>query len=47
MHGRGNDDVDKKTSDEITRKIGEQDKQSNHSYLSTPATPSSLNLYKI
>jgi hypothetical protein len=47
MHGRGNDDVDNKTSDEMTRKNGEQDKQSNHSYLSTPTTPSSLNLCNI
>jgi hypothetical protein len=39
MHARGNDDVDNKTSDEITRKNVEQDKWSNHSYLSTPATP--------
>jgi hypothetical protein len=39
MHARGNDDVDNKTSDEITRKNVEQDKWSNYSYLSTPATP--------
>jgi hypothetical protein len=30
MHARGNDDVDNKTSDEMTRKNGEQDKRSNH-----------------
>jgi hypothetical protein len=42
MHARGNDDVDNKTSDEMIRKMG-----SKHSYLSTPATPPSLNLYKI
>jgi hypothetical protein len=47
MHAKGTDDVDNKTSDEMTRKNGEQDKQSNHSYLSTPTTPPSLNLYKI
>jgi hypothetical protein len=46
MHDRGNDDVDNKTSDEMTRKMREQDKRSNHSYLSTPATPSSLNLVR-
>jgi hypothetical protein len=44
MHARGNDDVDNKTSDEMTRKIGKQDKQNNHSYLSTMAIPPSLNL---
>jgi hypothetical protein len=42
MHARNNDDVDNKTSDEMTRKKGEQDKRSNHSYLSTPATPPKL-----
>jgi hypothetical protein len=47
MHARGNDDVDNKTSDEMNRKNGEQDKWSNHSYLSTPATPPSLNLCEI
>jgi hypothetical protein len=47
MHARGNDDVDNKTSDEMTTKNGEHDKWSNHSYLSTLATPLSLNLYKI
>jgi hypothetical protein len=47
MHASDNDDVDNKTSDEMNRKNGEQDKQSNHSYLSTPATPPSLNLYEI
>jgi hypothetical protein len=47
MHARGNDDVDNKTNDEINRKNGEHDKQSNHSYLSTPATPLSLNLCEI
>jgi hypothetical protein len=46
MHDMGNDDVDNKTSDEIT-KNGEQDKQSNQSYLITLATPPSLNLCKI
>jgi hypothetical protein len=39
MHTRGNDDMDNKTSDEMTRKNGEQDKQSNHSHLSTSAIP--------
>jgi hypothetical protein len=39
IHAKGNDDVDNKTSDEMTRKNGEQDKWSNRSYLSTPATP--------
>jgi hypothetical protein len=29
-HARGNDDVDNKTSDEINRKNGLQDKRSNH-----------------
>jgi hypothetical protein len=43
----GNDDVDNKTTDEMTRKNGEQDKRSNHSYLSTPATPPSLILGEI
>jgi hypothetical protein len=47
MHVRGNDDVDNKTSDKINRKNREPDKQSNHSYLSTPTTPPSLNLYKM
>jgi hypothetical protein len=47
MHARGNDDVDNKTSDEMTRKNEEQDKQNNHSYLSTLATTPSLNLCKI
>jgi hypothetical protein len=47
MHARGNDDVDNKKSDEMNRKNGEQDKWSNHSYLSTSATPPSLNLAKI
>jgi hypothetical protein len=47
MHDRDNDDVDNKTSDEMTRKNREHDKQSNHSYRSTPATPPSLNLCKI
>jgi hypothetical protein len=47
MHARGNDDVDNKTSDEMTRKKEEQDKQRNHSYLSTPATPPRLNLCNI
>jgi hypothetical protein len=47
MHARGNDDVDNKTSDEMDRKNGEQDKWSNHSYLSTPATTPSLNLCEI
>jgi hypothetical protein len=47
MHARGNDVVDNKTNDEMTRKNREQDKQSNHSYLSTPATPLSLNICKI
>jgi hypothetical protein len=44
MHARGNDDVDNKTSDEMNRKNGEQNKWSNHSYLSTPAIPPSLNI---
>jgi hypothetical protein len=43
----GNNDVDNKTSDEMNRKNGEQNKRSNHSYLSTLATPSSLNLCEI
>jgi hypothetical protein len=47
MHAMGNDDVDNKTSDEITIKNGERDKRNNHSYLSTPATPPSLILYEI
>jgi hypothetical protein len=47
MHARGNDDMDNKISDEMNRKNGEQDKRSNHSYLSTPATPPSLNLCEI
>jgi hypothetical protein len=47
MYARGNDDVDNKTSDEMNRKNREQDKWSNHSYLSTPATPPSLNLCEI
>jgi hypothetical protein len=47
MHARGNDDVDNKTSDEMNRKNGERDKRSNYSYLSTPATPPSLNLCEI
>jgi hypothetical protein len=47
MHAEGNDDVDNKTGDEINRKNGEHDKQSNHSYLSTLATPPSLNLCEI
>jgi hypothetical protein len=47
MHAKGNDHVDNKTSDEMTKKNGERDKRSNHSYLSTPATPASLNLYEI
>jgi hypothetical protein len=33
MHDRGNNNVDNKTSDEMTRKDGEQEKQINHSYL--------------
>jgi hypothetical protein len=44
MHARGNDDVDNKTSDEMTRKMGNM---TNHSYLSTLATPPRLNLCKI
>jgi hypothetical protein len=47
MHDRGNDDVDNNTSDEMNRKNGEQDKQSNHSYLSTSTTPPILNLCEI
>jgi hypothetical protein len=47
MHARGNDDVDNKTSDEMNRKNGEQDKWRNHSYLSTSTTPPSLNLCEI
>jgi hypothetical protein len=47
MHAMGNDDVDNKTTDEMTRKNGEQDKRSNYSYLSTPATPPSLILGEI
>jgi hypothetical protein len=47
IHARGNDDMDNKARDEMTRKMGKRDKQSNHSYLSTPATPPSLNLCKI
>jgi hypothetical protein len=47
MHARGNDDVDSKTSDEMNSKNGEHDKQNNHSYLSTPATPPCLNLCEI
>jgi hypothetical protein len=47
MHATGNYDVDNKTSDEMNRKNGEQDKWSNHSYLSTPATPPSLNICEI
>jgi hypothetical protein len=45
MHARSNDDVDNKTSDEMTRKIGNRT-NSNHSYLRTLATPPSLNLCK-
>jgi hypothetical protein len=33
MHDRGNNNVDNKTSDKMTRKDGEQEKQINHSYL--------------
>jgi hypothetical protein len=44
MHARGIDYVDNKTSDEMNRKNGEQDKQSNPSYLSTLSTPPSLNI---
>jgi hypothetical protein len=47
MHDRSNDDVDNKTSDKMNRKNGEHDKQSNHSYLSTLATPPSLNICEI
>jgi hypothetical protein len=47
MHARGNDDVHNKTCDEMTWKNGERDKWSNNSYLSTPATPPSLNLCNI
>jgi hypothetical protein len=47
MHARGNDDVDNKTCDEMNRKYGERDKWSNHSYLSSSATPPSLNLCEI
>jgi hypothetical protein len=47
MHSGGNDDVDNKTSDEMNRKNGEQDKRSNHSYLGTSTTPLSLNLSEI
>jgi hypothetical protein len=44
MHARGNEDVDNKTGDEMNRKNGEHDKWSNHSYMSTSATPPNLNL---
>jgi hypothetical protein len=47
MHARDNDEVDNKTSDEMNRKNEEHDKWSNHSYLSTPDTPPSLNLCEI
>jgi uncharacterized protein YbgA (DUF1722 family) len=39
MHAGGNDDMDNKTSDKMNIKNGEQDKQSNHSYMSTPLLP--------
>jgi hypothetical protein len=47
MHARGSDVMDNKTGDKMNRKNGEQEKRSNHSYLSTPATPPSLNLCEI
>jgi hypothetical protein len=47
MHAMGNNDMDNKASDEMNRKNGEWDKQSNHTYLITPATLPSLNLCEI
>jgi uncharacterized protein YbgA (DUF1722 family) len=47
MHATGHDDVDNKKSDEMNRKNWGSGQRNNHSYLSNPATPRSLNLCEI